>query len=347
MDGKAVVLDILMNQLERAHYNLDKTKVYGRCPYCGDSRSNRSETNFNIRIPTDDDPRWLYICFRASCGQHGAITPEFLRMIGSDRHDANVYLNRINATARKAKRFKEKGRKAFVNFLSPNDKLSLAKLDYINGRLGTKLSLVDLMKLKIHTSLNMLLKSNEVVIPVKKERYYNDLSLYGICFISAYGDYVVVRNTTKSKKIGRYTMIDVFEGDMVDGEKFKFYIIPTKIDLMSPRPTVINMAEGGFDILSVYLNIEPRLSYENQIHVSVSGSSYERALIQLIRQYGLVDIAINFFSDDNIQLDVYQKICNRVRPYTNSLDARVIYNDLNDDFGVPKSQIKIREIYLT
>jgi hypothetical protein len=347
MKGKEQVLNILMEQLDRAHYNLDRTKIYARCPYCQDSRTNKSETNFNIRIPDDEDPRWLYICFRSSCGEKGVIDQNFMRMLSSDNYEANVYLNKVNRKGRKLKSFREKGRRLIENFPSPSDKLSLAKLKYINGRLGTSLKLNDLVKLKIHTHFETLYRYNDLKFPEKKASYYKKLSNHGIAFISAYNDYLIVRNATKNDKIKRYTVVDLFESEVSDAEKFKFYVIPTKVDVMTTEPIVINMAEGTFDILSVYFNIDVDKEYKNRIYASVSGSTYEKALTHLIRQYGLVDIIVNIFSDDNIEISVYQKICQRIQRYTNSIEMKVYYNDIADDFGVPKDQIQTREVNIT
>jgi hypothetical protein len=348
MDGKDIVTNILLQQ-DHAKYNLDKTKIYFRCPFCGDSRTNRYETNFNVRIPTDDDPRWLYICFRATCGEHGSITPEFLRMLSHDNHQANVYLKKVNKNTKKKKSFREKGRRALESFPSPSDKVSMAKLKYLNDRLGLSLTIKDLVRLKISTDFGSLYKFNDLTFPEKKRKYYEKLSLHGLAFISAYNDYLIVRNATENQSIKRYTVLDIFEGDITDADKFKFYVIPTQVNVMSTKPIVINLSEGSFDILSIYFNTEIDHKYKNRIYASVSGSSYEKTITHLIRQYGLVDIIVNIFSDDNIPIEDYEKLYRRIQRYTNSLVMKVYYNDAEKqkDFGVSKDKIKIREVYIT
>lgn len=345
MVGKDAVLDILMQQ-DQAHYNMERTKVYFRCPYCSDSKSNRHETSFNVRIPDETEPRWLYICFRSDCRAHGAITPEFLRMLGANNHQANAYLNKVNRSQRKEKRFKNKYRRSAENFPTPQSPLTMAKLAYLNKRLGTKLTLKDLLKLKIHLDMDSLYKYNELSYPPKRASYYRKLSAAGIAFISAYNDYLIVRNASSDPKIARYTVVDMFEGQDDGAEKFKFYVIPTKVDVMSVDPVVLNLAEGTFDILSVYFNLEIGKEYENRIYAAVAGSSYENALIHLIRQYGLVDIHVNIFSDDNIDISQYEKLYRTVIQYTNSMTLRVHYNDIGKDFGVPKDEIKVRTTYI-
>lgn len=337
-----IILDLLLNQ-PYAKLNIDKTYVYMRCPFCGDSRTNKSETNFNISIPTEEKPKWLYICFRASCREKGYITPEFLRMLDINSFEANVALNKINKKESKNKKYKNKSKRYLENFPSTNDKLSLAKLGYINNRLGLELTLKDLIKLKIHTNLNELLRMNEITVSKKREKYYDLLSIYGISFISTYNDYVNIRNTTNSDKIRRYSIVDIFEDEE---EKLKFYTIPTKIDVFSTEPIVINLAEGSFDILSVYYNLDIDREYGNHIFSAVAGSSYEKTLIHLIRQYGLIDIIVNIFSDDGIDLDAYKKLLKSIKKYVYNVEMKVYYNKKYKDFGVSKDQIEINEIYL-
>jgi hypothetical protein len=260
-------------------------------------------------------------------------------MLGSDNHQANVYLNKVNRLSKKEKRFRGKHKRELENFPSPVNKLTLAKLEYLNKRLGTSLSPADLLKLKIHLDFENLYKYNDLVFPEKRAWYYKKLSQTGIAFISAYNEYLTVRNTVAKSKSDRYTVVDVWEGD--NSEKHKFYVIPTKIDVLSPDPTVINMSEGSIDILSVFLNLDIGKEYDNRIYAAVSGSTYERALTHLIRQHGLTDIIVHIYSDDNINIEYFEELARRVSQYTNSMRLYVHYNTKSDDFGVPREMIEI------
>lgn len=347
MDNQKVdyIIKTLFENLKDAKYNTDKTEIICICPWCNGGR--KSERSFYISIPTKDKPRLLFRCFRASCRQgqtKGYITPDFLRMINCNNYEANIYLNGLNKEALKEKRFTEKGSRYIRNFPSPEDKLSKAKLQYINKRLGISLNLKDLIKLKIHTNMNELFKYNDVPKDKKKDYYYKNLSDYGIAFISTYNDYIVVRNATESEKIKRYSIVDIFDTDEYM-EKFKTYNIPTKIDLLSDSPIELILTEGSFDILSVYFNIEDKGDF-NKIYCSVSGSSYERIINHYIRQYGLLDLIIKIYSDTEVELSYYERIYKNIKKFTNSLEMYVYYNKKYKDFGVSKKEIEIQENYI-
>jgi len=337
----------LLTSLNKAGFITDKSEIVGVCPFCNGGR--KQEKTFYISIPTKEKPRFLYKCFRASCRQgqtKGYVTPDFLRMIDCNNYEANIYLNGLNKEAMKEKRFTVKGSRYIKNFPSPDDKLSKAKLKYINDRLGIKLTFKDLIKLKIHTNMNELFKYNDVPIDKKKEYYYKNLSDHGIAFISTYNDYVNVRNATGTEKIKRYTIIDIFDAED-DIEKFKTYNIPTKIDLLSEEPIELHLSEGSFDILSVFFNIEDEDEF-NKIYCSVSGSSYERIINHYIRQFGLLDLVIKIYSDSEVELSYYERIYKNIKKFTNSLEMYVYYNRMpkQKDFGVTKEEMKIEENYI-
>ena len=51
----------------------------------------------------------------------------------------------------------------------------------------------------------------------------------------------------------------------------RFYTIPTIIDLNNPHPIKLHIAEGPFDILSIYLNLRKQ---EPGIYTCIAGSNY-------------------------------------------------------------------------
>jgi hypothetical protein len=349
MDSQKVeyIIKTLFESLKNVKYNTDQTELLCVCPYCAGGR--KGERSFYISIPTKEKPRFLYRCFRAGCrhGQtKGYITPDFLRMIDCNNYEANIYLNGLNRQDVKEKRFTKKGARYLKNFPSPEDKLSRAKLHYLNKRLGIDLKMKDLIKLKIHTNMNELFKYNDVSVDKKKEYYYKNLSDHGIGFISTYNDYINIRNATGTEKIKRYTIVDIFDADD-DVEKFKTYNIPTKIDLLSDDPIELILAEGSFDILSVFFNIEDEDVF-NKVYCSVSGASYERIINHYIRQFGLLDLVVKIYSDSEVELSYYERIYKNIKKFTNSLEMYVYYNKKSGqkDFGVTREEMDIQENYI-
>lgn len=340
----AIVSPALISSLRQAKYNTLRTEIVSICPFCNGGR--KKDRSFYLSIPTSDKPRYLYNCFRASCATKGIVNQEFLRMLDCNTFEVNVQLNKLNSIRSKNKSYRDKLYKDVANFLSSNDALSIAKLNYLNNRLGLDLTFKDLKTLKIHTDMRALYRYNNLHFPADKVKYYNEIALHGLSFISTYNDFLVVRNVTGNKYVKRYSIIDMHEDDF-DTDKLKCYSIPTKIDLLSNDPIEIILSEGTFDIISVYYNLEggPENSF-NKIFTSVSGSTYEKTISHFIRKYGLLNVIIKIYSDNGVQLRQFEDIYKRIRKYTVECDMYIYYNKKDKDFGVPMSQIQAEEIYI-
>lgn len=330
----------LMNSLNRARIIPSCKELACACPFCGDSKSDPFATSFYINIDPTSERFMNYHCFRASCGISGIVNEEFLDNIGFNNKDCIKDLNNffINRGINVGGKYKSKKSKSLINVINSSSSISEKKLSYINKRLGLDLTYEDLYKLKINLNLLELLNINEIEIPKDKSYYYSNLSDAGISFISAYNDYVIVRDVTKSKILKkRYTNVNIFDNyDNVT----KAYCIPTYIDLLDPEPAIINIAEGVFDILSVKYNMK-HSKHKNQIYIAACGSGIIKTLISYIQQYGLLNCKINVYSDSDVSIDKYKKL-EYFKPYLKSPDITIHYNDMpgEKDFGVPKNRIK-------
>lgn len=332
--------DYLLLYMPRGHMIPSGKEFSCACPFCGDSKSDRYATSFYINMDQSSDTFLNYHCFRASCGAKGIVDDEFFDLIGFRNRDCinqiSLYFKSKNIKI--GGKYKSKNSKTIANVINSNNKVSDKKLHYINSRLGLNLTFEDIYDLKINLSLIELLNVNGIDIPDSKYQYYDSLSNYGISFISAYNDYVIIRDISKSNKLRkRYTNINIFNNyDNVT----KAYCIPTSIDLLDPSPTVINIAEGAFDIISVYYNF-PRKKYKNQIYLAACGSNIINVIYSYIIQYGLINCKINIFSDTDVKIEKYGQL-EKLKPYLKSFDISIYYNNYpgEKDFGVPKSNIR-------
>lgn len=326
-------------QMPRAKVSISGNEIAFRCPFCGDSKSDPYAASFSVNVDPTSERFGQYQCFRAACLTHGIIDSEFMYMINLDKYESEKEINRFihNRNIKINGQYKSKAKKELYNVINTRDELAEAKRAYINKRLGLDLSYEDLYKYKINLCLSDLLRINEIKIPDDKSMYYSNLSNYGISFISAYNDYVIIRDISKSKKLRkRYTNIPIFGKDETIS---KAYAMPGKLDLLSPEPTVINIAEGAFDILGVYHHVKPDKKYNNQLYLAACGAGIENTLISFIRQYGLINCKINIFADTDVDIEKFKGI-KKLEPYLVKFDVRVFYNTLEKDFGVPKNRIK-------
>lgn len=313
-----------------------------RCPFCGDSSKSQMSTNFYINIDQESNKFLNYKCFRASCEVSGVVDQYFLERLGFFKYDCikdlNSYMAHKNKLNKNIKTYNGKIRKEINNVIDTKSEISDKKLRYINNRMGLDLSYEDLYNLKINLDLNSLLRLNNVEIPYNKTYYYDALSAYGVSFISTYNDYVIIRDISKSGKLHkRYTNINIFDNyDNVT----KAYNIPTKIDLLSTETTVLNITEGAFDILGVYYHLDIDRDYENQIFVAASGAGLLNVILHYIKEYGLIDLKINIFSDADVSKSKYNALY-KLKKYLYKFDVTIYYNSIGKDFGVRKDEIKL------
>lgn len=324
-----------------AHISPSERELTFRCPFCGDSRSSSTTTSFSINIDPKSENFLRYQCFRASCLSKGIVNEEFLSMLGFSRYENVSEIFRFNNSKTKkiGGKYISKYKKELVYCTSDKTKVNDAKLKYINKRLGLNLDYSDLEELKIILNLNDLIDYNKIKInDPKKLYYYDNLSNYGISFISAYNDYVIVRDVSKSNKLKRrYINLNIFDNyDNVT----KMYCIPTTIDLLSPEPVVINVAEGVFDIIGIYKNFNIDREYTNQIFIAACGAGIINSITHYIKQYGIINAKINIFSDADVPIDKYKKM-DKIKKYLLKPKITVYYNKIGKDFGLPPNEIDL------
>jgi hypothetical protein len=338
---KIQIIDFLLLQ-SCAHKSINGRELQFRCPFCGDSHKSSNSTNFSVKIDTEGNKAMSYQCFRAECLARGVVDQDFLAMLGYDKHDVIMELNKYNKKSnRKKADTLHRYKKELVNVVNVDNPMNTAKLAYINKRLGLNLSMKDIYDLKINLDVTHLMNFNKVQIGEKKVYRYKLFSLYGVGFISTYNDYVIVRDFSRDGKLGkRYTNENIFD-NYVDATKI--YNIPTKIDIVSDEQTVLNISEGAFDILGVYYHLDIDREYKNQLFVAASGAGIANVVMHFVRMYGLLDLKINIFADSDTKLSMFNGL-KKLKPYLNDFNISIYYNTLSKDFGVCKSDISY-EVY--
>lgn len=324
-----------------AHISPSERELTFRCPFCGDSRSSYTTTSFSINIDPKSDNFLRYQCFRASCLSKGVVNEEFLSMLGFSRYDNVAEVFRYNNTRNKkiGGKYVSKYKKELVYCNDEKNKINDIKLKYINKRLGLDLSYNDLEDLKIILDLNNLIDKNKITVnDPRKIQYYDNLSKYGISFISAYNDYVIVRDVSKSGKLKRrYINLNIFDNYE---NVTKMYCIPTTIDLLSDEPIVINIAEGVFDIIGIYKNFDIDKKYNNKIYIAACGAGIVNAICHYIKQYGIINAKINIFSDADADIKKYKNL-DKIKKYLIDPKITVYYNKIGKDFGVTPDEIDL------
>ena len=133
----------------------------------------------------------------------------------------------------------------------------------------------------------------------------------------------------------RYTQYSIF--NKFDTTRSN-YTIPTTIDLLNPNRVKINIAEGSFDILSVFYNLRNREN-SNCIYSSISGNNYASLCAHFIYNIGIINPEFHIYIDNDINpksIYIVQRLCEDLKA------PLFIHNNNKDgekDFGVPKERI--------
>lgn len=313
-----------------------------RCPFCGDSLRNERSAHFYIKISAQADMPILYNCFRSDCQASGILTPSLLRTLKINDLKLNSSLLSYNKKAVKTIN-KELGIidnnfDVIVPKPDENSESNIKKLDYINKRLGLKLSFEELAQMRTIFSLGQFLKENYIEnITVKKETAKLLQSDY-VGFLTTRCEFINFRNIYDNKN-RRYEKYKVYQS--IENSR-KFYTIPNDIDLLTTKKITINIAEGIFDIFGIYHHIFDK-EKSNMIYTAVCGAGYMSVLKYFI-QVGVVgDVEVNIFSDSNMAPKAYKNIIDELKPWVSNFN--LYYNDImkngKSDYGVKKSEIKL------
>ena len=336
----------LLLQIPSARLVSGGKEIAMRCPYCGDSKRDRNAAHFYVSIPQDDNVS-LFHCFRASCLVSGVTTSEKLIEWNIFDPDTAIELTKYNKqvlSLDKNKKFKQS--EVYIlnnNYISPS-KLSEVKLKYINNRLGTNLTYTDLLNQKIVLNLGDLLLTNNITTYTRDPRIIKELDESFLGFISPDNAFVNMRNLREgkvSKSIDKkYVNYSIF--NKLDNTQ-KYYTLPTTIDLTNPNRIQINIAEGPFDILSVYYNMNT--NHNHSIFSAILGGGYLGICKHFIHTMKLINLEFHVYIDNDVDDYMIYDVRDYLKVYHIPLYIHRNVAPNEKDFGVNKSRIQER-VYL-
>ena len=272
--------------------------LHCRCFECPDS-SNPKSKHFYISIPQTVDEPSLYYCHKCHCS--GIVSYNKLIEWNIYNEDVAIELtnhNKLCSTKTvNSKYFNRIIYNINNNFITDNN-ISRIKLDYINQRIGTSFNFDDLRELKIVLNLNDLLNNNGISNITRDQNIVSQLDGNFMGFISIDNAFLNMRRICDEglvyKSIDkRYINYKIF--DKFDTSE-RFYTIPTKVDLSKPERVKIHIAEGPFDILSIYENLRRR---EEGIYTSIAGSNYLGIAMYFLSMFKLPFVEFHYYPDND------------------------------------------------
>jgi hypothetical protein len=314
-------------------------EVVLRCRFCGDS-SNPRHAHFYMSVPQSQDELSLYHCKR--CSAHGLVDDSLLRKIGCS--DSNILVEVIKHNREVLALPKYKSLKKINIYplrwnLIRKEPTNQSKLDYINNRLGLNLTYADLASVKIFLNLYDIIQTNNLEL-TRHKLICDALDKYFIGFISYDNSYCGMRkcfdvelHQSINKRYINYSLVN-----KPDDAK-NFYVIPSQVDVLDTTPVRIHIAEGQFDILSIFFNLnngDPKQS----IYIACGGKSYSQALEFVLLETGIINYEVHFYPDKDVSDNEFNfKVLRNIRMLPT--DIYIHRNTFNGekDYGVPSNRI--------
>lgn len=317
-----------------------------KCPYCNDDSPRHG--HFCIKVDIDSDEPVLYNCLKCS---HGGI------MNQSVLSDLGIYLpQNLAAQLRKSNKiFARKNNLTDISvmpFTIPEvcKRMSIItaqqKIDYINNRLGTYLTISDAPKYNIVISLKDFMSENNIEsIEGFNPKYLSYIDDNYVGFISTNKNCIILRRVNDRSYIPgrtshRYIKIVI---DRKNIDPNTYYNIPTVFDIMTTDPINVHVSEGTFDMLSIVANDVYNTDAPNMFF-AVCGFGYAGVIKNIIRMGVCPNINLYVYADnDKSDQELKHMILNKKQGIYNYLNSMTIVRNGfhgEKDFGVPKDRIK-------
>lgn len=347
MTNREIKLAFIDSLYGRGEYirQVNDVQYRTRCPFCGDSKSNLNTGHLYIKINPDDNYPMVYHCFK--CEESGVVDDNLLLALNIGDINLKSNITTLNKTSDRIKGQKFLTDDEIINF---NYKLpevkDYNKIKYIEDRLGCNLSIEDIEKFKIITSLRDFLICNNIKEITMENYICHNIEKNYVGFLSFGGAYILFRDITNTQY---YKWIKYPTTNDSRGCKL-FYSISNSIDVFTKDNININLSEGVLDILSAYKNLNYNNS--NDLDIAVCGKQYLYVL-NTLNSMGFVgsNINLNIFSDNDeifnnknnnpTNIEYFKKLLHKNKYLYNS--TNIYYNLIDKDIGVAKDKIKLKK----
>lgn len=320
--------------------NSSYTQWTVRCPYCGDSRTS-SHGHFSIKINTNSDDLCVYRCLK--CNEAGILSSTTL-------NDLGIYMNRefsqsvdaLNKPSGKSDYFRSKPKIYRVPTIIKKS-VTKPKLDYLQSRIGVEFTSEVIQQSKVILSIVDFLAVNKLSIPDHIDpNMINILEENYVGFLSANNNKITFRRITDNSKLLRYYKFTV---DPYNTSPNNFYSMKNEIDLLYTGPVNIHIAEGTFDITSIYYNLN-RDTSQPHLFFAACGYNFATILKYLIFTGVNTDMNVFLYSDKDKSDFENLKVLNSRLCKIWVDHAYICRNGYPDekDFGVPPDRIQTQMI---
>ena len=317
-------------------------QVVLRCRFCGDSQKDKSARHLYIKVDGDVP---LYKCFK--CNTSGILNSSILQSFLHDYNENDIMIgkeiDKFVSNSKKEFRAVKNDVYNLFNTALINESLANIKLNYLNQRLGLNLSISDCLNDKIVLNVMDFLQLNRINTFTRSNEIMDILQYNTLGFLSRNNSSIMTRSMSDTQLhphlVDRYNSYTIFPCD----SKYKFYTIPTMINLGSNIPVEIHIAEGPIDILSICYNLNHNNRYQ-QAYVSVNGSDYMKGIKYYLTEVGVSNPLFHIYPDEdkvaNMENIIYRlkslcfPVCIHRNVYPGEKDMGVPLNRINEDVRI-------------
>lgn len=303
------------------HRKINAEQYRIRCPICGDSKKDPNDSHCYLKCSYDPNEPILYNCFL--CNSSGRVSKWFLDKLGANKKViesvSNQHYNRLSSI-----------KDTNVEIITGDPRLNSPQTNYIQDRLGSGFTYEDYDRFKIVWNMKNISKY------IRDERILNTLpnNKDSISFISDDKTVMMTRTFKSSENDHQWRKIRI-----LPGEHYSYYLIKSTLDLFTKETLVLNIAEGIFDIISVYRNYNDG---PNSIYLAALGSDYISALDFAIMK-GIIgsNVLVKIYIDQGINEKL---LFESLKKYKWMFDSIYVYkNIIGKDVGVRLEDIKLQE----
>lgn len=319
------------------------TQYKVRCYSCGDSKD-PTHAHLSIYIDAESNDQMKYRCFR--CPFAGYVNEEFLEGLGIYLSDEErAALKKLNRVKGSTNYYSDKHIRPLVIPEMTEKDLQISgneKIEYLADRLGVSTDKIRENQERFRLILNpfSFVSVNEIkVIPGVSYKYMLLLHHNYIGFLSANSNVIVFRNIHEDKAdLKRYVNITV-NPKIVNSNTF--FKLPFRFDLLYTDTIHVRVAEGIFDILSIYLNLMNE-NKDGNIYFACAGFRFLSIIKYLITNGINTGIIFHIYSDNDKSDDDHREYLIRNKKFLCWIDRIIIHRNIysgKKDFGVSKNEI--------
>lgn len=328
------------------------TQITINCPLCAQSGDPDYGGHMYINLGLGDKPP-MFNCFRRT-GHSGLLTKSTLEQLSNySQYIDTELLNEIEKSVSVNSKFsgyrvnRDKvynvsiPNQVFSNFYNKNSQeFYEMKRRYMSERIGIEFTHEMLRKNKIVLGLFDFLNYNHVDRLTLDGRICKILDQYYIGFLTNTNAALIMRNIiqdpTKIPNHTKYHEMRYVKYSINPMASTSYYIIPTSTDIL--LPVDIYIAEGTFDILSVFYNLQAGCR-KNKIYAAIGSKAYMNLIKFILINYGLIMMRLHIYIDTGIEKEILEEIKYHLDPLEIPVYIHINTFHGEKDFGVPKERI--------